>query len=745
MRAAILEINGQLVDLPASRKGVFRFQNLVAALQELETRTGEYAWPLTLPRSRRNDAVFNQKGHAVALDKFFGAYVFRLRIEGQEWRGAFRLTSFKNGYAGALVMDGFGWALALGDKKIPDLTSLAPIAYDGSQLESILAKSCDETDVQFPLLSFGNFFAPPQLAAQPDGSSKEVPAPASSLIDYPLSVDDYYPSVYYVNLVRAILREAGYYAQGPVLADADIRTWCVTAAGGNADAWPWGALLPARAGNGSAGSGAYSYFDGGPTAGGDRYTNTAAGFDEGASAGNIDGLDLGGEVFFLPVPVPVIASGGTRALDGPQAAYTAPRTGSYTFAFSVALTGGHQRITTDRLPTPNMRAAFALVRLGLVVRRGGEGYPGAVVGGAPPDPLRLPVFAELASSFDASGNVVPGSHTGTATVFLEAGDMAQLCLIARRQLRDLPTADVLLTRREFVVQFGAASFGCSAYADNEGRSVTQLNPAAMLPPLSQKEVLRDFLVRTNALLVTDAERGTATLEFRAGHTRSQGLAVDLTAFVDPAAYEPLPVLGTAETLVFAPADAGGDGLLAANADQVRIELGSAAAVPGTLKQVSGVFAATALRAYRQPAPFSSPIQLPTAASADTLRVARSETQWDVAGTAPRVLRYLGVSPAGVTIPFQERAVRFGRADYAGSLAWSGEGGAVARRYAAAAEQARRGHRLRVPVLLTPARYRELAPGRRVWLGAAEYTVESITNWDACDESSPALLELLRVV
>ena len=752
MRTAYLDINDKPVDLPASLKGVFRLQNLVAALQELETRTGEYAWPLTLPFSRRNDAVFGQIRHAAALDKFAGAYTFRLRVGGQQWAGVWRLLSLKNGYQGQLIMDGFGWALALGQKKLTDLTTLPAVEYDGTQLESILAKTCDETDVQFPLMSFGNFFSPPRQQVQSDGSTADAPSSAAPIIDYPLSVDDYYPAVYEVNLVRAILREAGYFAQGPVLDEPDVRTWCVTAAGGDSTKWPWGALLPATS-NGTAatpGQNQFSYFASGP---GDGYTNTAVGFQNPAGVGNINGYDLSAEVCFLPVPAPTISRGGTRALNGSTSAYTAPRPGTYDFAWSAQLISGHRTVNyRTAIPfLPDVLLRFLRVELALVVRRSGADFDAAgLFDSGSVDSAIIPAHNSMANSFAGSiGSqmaVIPGTFSNSASVYLDAGDVAQLCVVMPRRFFDITEGEAIY-QSEFNIGFGAVSFACTHYADDNGVSETKLSPVAMLPPLSQQDVLRDFLVRNNALLTTDPERGTATIDFREGHRTAQGPPVDLTGLLNPDDYEPLPVMGSAESMVFEPADAGDDAFVAPapgfeGADVVTIPLASAAAVPGTTKRVTGTFAATAQRLYSLP---GSQAEIPTAANTDALKTPRSETSWDVGGTAPRVVRYLGQSAAGVLLPFQQRSVRFGLAEYGGPLAWGGDTGAVAVRYAESMAQARRGHRLRVPALLTPSRYRELSPGRRVWAGVAEYTVESITGFDCCDEASAAQLELLRVV
>ena len=198
MRALSLFLFGLKADLPSTLKGLVRLTQARAALADLSARFGEFSFPLTLPATRDNARIFGVGGlHPLGLDKFRRVdYPFELRCGGEILFGTFRLTSMRNGYTGNLIGAGSGWAVGIGEKKLPDL-QLAPIAYDGSQLEAILALDCDTSDVQFPLLSFGNYFAPPQLATQPDGSQEEQSLPAQALIGHPLSADDYAPSVYY--------------------------------------------------------------------------------------------------------------------------------------------------------------------------------------------------------------------------------------------------------------------------------------------------------------------------------------------------------------------------------------------------------------------------------------------------------------------------------------------------------------------------------------------------------------------
>jgi hypothetical protein len=577
-----LEINDLLADLPANQRGLIRLNKSLAAIADIETRRGEYSWPLTLPATRNNARIFGLKLHPQTLDKFSGEYRFRLRSGGQQWQGIFKLTALTpNGYTGVLITDTLGWATGLGDKPLTALETLRAIPYDGSQLEAVLGRNCDETDLQFPLVAYGNFFAPPTL----DEDGQEVPASASQEIEHPLSVDDYAPSVYYLNVLRAVLREAGYYAAGAILNDPEIRRWVITSAGSEGDFWPWGGLIPAyRASAGSQEQ--FMYYDLGPDGG---YSNTAAGFDA-----------VNDVAYFMPATpvVPLVNGqpkpGGTRAMNPTKPEFIAPRDGSYSFRYFVTVSAAFQNV--DAFPFSAYFAGFAPVALALMVFRQGEGYEGADDGLCTgltgnftgPRPHMLSI---LRLDNPGSFTLQTGSFTANVpNVYLEAGDTVRLLIFTRRRRASaggIPT----YTRREFRFTTSVVEFACTAH---DGPLL--LNPAAVLPPIKQKDLLKDFLLRTNTVPVTDIERRTVHFLSRAEHAAAQGEPLDLDPLADPKTAEYSPVLGGVGRIVFQPA-ATDDAAAPAGTDAVTVALPGRPTTDGE-KTISSPFAATGTVVFR---------------------------------------------------------------------------------------------------------------------------------------------------
>jgi len=741
MRPLDLKINGQPADLPASLKGLVKLQQARTLLADLSARWGVGALSITLPPSRINQNIFGvDKLHPQGRNKFgfYTDFAAEVRSGGEIFAGTFRLTSLKNGYTGTFIGDTRSWALLLGDSKLTDL-QFPLVDYDGSQLEATLALDCDSTDLQFPLVAYGNFFAPPQTRTLPDGTTQEVPAPPSASLTYPVAVDDYPPSVYYVNVLRQIFASIGWQLRGREL-DSDFwRSIVIASAGADVGAaWNWGRLLQAKATD--VGAQVFSYYQSGP---GNGYTNTAAGFY--ALPG--DGPELSGDIFFLPplLRTPVLLP--TRALDLASSTYTAPRAGVYDFTWSARLTGGHNYFAGPNIDNHDyfVQELLRPVGLGLVLRRGGQGFEGGEGGLLRGDPNQGPLnYApgqdrvltphRLDTPGSGLGTLTLGPYGGQASgVYLEAGDSVTLAVFARRAVFDGQNK-LLAFRSQGVYQFAGVSLACTRYVDNDGVSKMQLQPAEFLPPLSCQQVLSDFLLRTDAFLVPDGPRRIATLYSRAELSLAGGPPLDLSDLCDPAQVEYLPAAGAGVgSIVFAPAALAEDPIIAEGADIVTAPIG-----PGEASQaINSLFAVAGFRTYY---PRTRAVSLPCLSTKDVLAQNCSETKWAPESQAPRLLRYLGPS-ADKPIPFNLRAIPVGQSEWAGSLAWDGAVGAVFSYYQHTLRRCTAGHLARFNAPLTPAQFAGLRPGRRVELWGAPYTIESIDQWDSADEAALATLTL----
>jgi hypothetical protein len=748
-----LTLRGKPVDLPANPRNLVRLTQARAGLSDLTARIGEYSWPLTLPATRHNAGVFGPaRLHPLGLGKF-GAdtdFDFVLTCGGEVFTGIFRLASLKDGYTGQLRMDGFSWAELLGERLLTDL-QFRPIPYDGSQLESIQLLNCDTSDVQAPLIAWGNFFHPPVTKTFLDGSTEEESLPASNLLAYPLAVDDYPLCVYARNVLRQMFADFGYSLQGRLLDTDEARETLVTPAGYIREtAWPWGALMLDSASVTAPPARSYIYYNTGP---GDRYTNNAVGFDD-------QGLPTApdfkqGQVFFLPVPMTLDLTSPTRYIEGDKSRFTAPLAGTYTFQWSATLNGGYQTIIHDTSATGIYTKELTVFRrtgLGVVVLRGGafEAVDGGWLSGDGPvdtDVLPPDSYRDIYSS-SSSNRLAYGNYSGTLTVFLEAGDVVQFCTFAKRKMQSNPD-DISLLRGTFIVEFSAATFACTHYEDNDGVSETQLYPARFLPQIKATDFLKDWLTRRDAVIVGNHAQRIATIMTRAELITAAGQPLDLTNRCNPSSMEALPTFGSGVgSVVFSPADVSDPlfpvpkGQKSTN-DVVRVVVGT-----GTGEQAVGsLFAPVGFRIYKVQqgvGPFyrQESVSLPTIAAEDGLKTPLADVANDVGGMEPRLLRWVGPH-ATQKVLFQNRAVPVGVATWGGTLAWAGIGGAVATYYRATLGRGLNGHLVKIGMSLTPQLYRQLTLGRAVIIEGVDYTAEDVAGFDPADPATLTQVTLAR--
>lgn len=250
-------------------------------------------------------------------------------------------------------------------------------------------------------------------------------------------------------MLKRILTDIGWHLQGRILDTEEWRQVLLTPVGADLEkAWPWGKLLPGTAS--STGSRSMSYYNAGPAPG---YTT--------------------------------------------KSRFTAPRQGTYTFDWAATISTAGQSFQFAALLPVADKTQFYRVGLGLSVLRGGSfaGADGGFITG--PGPVDTDVLPSHVRLDNGNTGIPAGSYGGTAiSVYLDAGDVVQLAVFARRLLGDSTPAH----RAKFIVNFSSAALTCTNYADDAGVSETLLYPARFLPPLKCTDVIRDFLVRVDGVV-----------------------------------------------------------------------------------------------------------------------------------------------------------------------------------------------------------------------------------------------------
>lgn len=231
-----LFLNGAPVDLPTDAADQVRINGAANDVSKLDSRINERSYPLTLPPTRRNDTFFKAaRAHLTPSKWGLGELPARLIAAGADVLDAGAVCRLQGagpqGYEVLLYSAGVPLGEALAAKNLRDL-SLATRAYTGvSDLEALIAGDSETEILAAPLISYGNFFAPPMLSTPP-----------LNYIDSPLLLDDYVLSAWCAPVLRAIFAEAGYRIEGAPLQDPRWLKALMPYTSADAFPWNWGLL-----------------------------------------------------------------------------------------------------------------------------------------------------------------------------------------------------------------------------------------------------------------------------------------------------------------------------------------------------------------------------------------------------------------------------------------------------------------------------------------------------------------------
>jgi hypothetical protein len=232
-----LLLNDVAVHLPANVASSLRLTKTGTDVSSLDQRSGEASYTLELPFTRTNDRVFAHHRDIQTVDKFNAPfpYIARLYVGGQLFfRGVWQLTSIRGAYIGKLVSDEVDVFAAIGSKTLQDL-KFAPFPYTGQHgYLDRLRLSMAETDLQFPLVAYGNYYY-----------EEATSDTASNYLGDGLEVDEVMPAVSFLRTLRQIFADVGWRITGAPLQSEEVRQWCLPHVGEEYK-WNSGELLKCR-------------------------------------------------------------------------------------------------------------------------------------------------------------------------------------------------------------------------------------------------------------------------------------------------------------------------------------------------------------------------------------------------------------------------------------------------------------------------------------------------------------------
>ncbi|TPE44935.1 hypothetical protein [Pontibacter mangrovi] len=690
-----LYINNQLADLPADAARQIRVRKGAADVSELGSRTSDISYTMALPLTRGNERIFGNRSRLHRIDKFrsLSPYSAVLEVSGRTLlRGYFQLTSIKGAYVGRIVSEEVDVFALLEDKSLRDIASFAPFAFEGQHgFEERLALGIDETDAQFPLVAYGNFFREPVVEGQD--------VPASNEYTGAVHPEDYPPAVYLLAVIRKIFADVGWQVAGEPLRD-ELFQETVLPYVGDGFQWNWGTLL--------------------------RYL----GDDTGVSN------PLTQRLYFTQLP------------DGWQPGqFVIIHNASYSTG-ELGDPGGHTLYW--KLSPQEVLNPFRYFQVGDFRARKGAGYRvvvtttlGEYAADYQPDSVLLSVIARKPGQGMEAGRVLaqadvlnsgpyPGSAVGTFTldtgvpVYVDEEDLLSVCISVATSRNAYNWGDFQVTHTDTRIEI----------LPEELVGPTHIDLAANLPDLGQLDMVRLFVTMGNLRFDTDAEKRTVTFYYHDRYELPADFAVELTGLANPEDAEYLPALPY-RSIAFTYADDTADAVLQAVkgfADKLHDSRNLNLEGEKTMELP---VAPVAMRRYA--AAGGAEKVLPCMASQDQLATPLNQVQWAY-GYLPRLLRYQGPSQAGDVISYGGVPMRYGLASFEG-LDFEA---LYQRFYSNYITEVTRGHLVKLRFMLSPELYRRLSPARPVLFHGILYRFNKADGFQVSGESATEL-ELLHIV
>jgi hypothetical protein len=227
---------------------------------------GDFTRELTLPRTRVNDKLFSYIADLQQRDGFknFNALPAKIIVDGNILiSGNITIVSIDSkGYKAKLIGNNVSWATAIDKLSIRDL-SMRTVRFSGIHTSAIApypnqvantvgfwqiwnTQEGGAYDVQFPLVSYGNFPCPSTATAPFNPNAKAILEQYQffNASNYPLPWSRLYPCAYLRPVIRAIFENQGYTIGGDFFSNNRLKNLLIpyTNSDEASPRWNWGIM-----------------------------------------------------------------------------------------------------------------------------------------------------------------------------------------------------------------------------------------------------------------------------------------------------------------------------------------------------------------------------------------------------------------------------------------------------------------------------------------------------------------------
>lgn len=217
-----LFVNGHKLDLESQKSLNLRFQNVLYDPEKISSTQAEYSFEFELPSTPNNDKIFDYANNLSKTNKFHSRWNAEVYADGAIiFEGTLTLNSFKNKMYNCNLVSVKVYSLEeiFGDAVLTDIPWEVPFDGAGASGYSIdYYNSQLETDVVFPLVSYGAFQKSPTISGGTTYTSK------FDLDKYNRwYVESFYPSLSMLATIKKAFEYKNYVVAGDAFQDVFLK------------------------------------------------------------------------------------------------------------------------------------------------------------------------------------------------------------------------------------------------------------------------------------------------------------------------------------------------------------------------------------------------------------------------------------------------------------------------------------------------------------------------------------------
>lgn len=788
-----LTINGYVADIGDVSTFNSKFNRVVTDMQNISESNGDFSLTLRLPKSDRNNIIFDHSQRMETIDKFVRDENYDARVEtygnnASDW--LIKLQAITDDfYEIVMIGKNISWASLIEQKTLPELTNYDStpwtfpfIGASGNTVQYSHAwhvenDNYDTSDVAFPLIPRGHFYSPIT------GNTN-----VNYFYNNSLTISDIPPAPFELKIVKKIFEGIGWTVDGDVFTNTEHQKVVLPFTSGDYYQWNTNYLYNSESFGTIQKAGNYGSFP-------PIFTSPYQAFDDvhiknylSSSASNprivIKNLD---QIFLVRDPINCLSEYSFTRPDttvGQASNYKVPVDGKINIDIDISF--NEDEFNYENQTTSNYNVAYPIFnnpRSGFFlyihtddvttksIYEDIADYMFNTSSSASLSQTNIIYYFDCyqtaiyqtPTSFQPYNNNADISATwtiGATNSFLQIGLTGGSVHVEIRDLyvdndMDLRLAWVQpgISNQNFDSQVNITSTRWKFFGDT-GDTTNGINISKSLPQVSQLDFIRSWVAKSKLFMTYSNDDKAIRFDTFDNFYLPQDFAYDITSKVDPNYGEPsTKPMNLPTNMYFKYSNDGGDVLVAQDMDYANLQISSNNIYTQGDQTISLLYSSTRLRNYTF-IPSAVTVNLPMIATEQDTSIGNlTEVSWNFNATVPRILKtddYLTDLTGGTVYMmvdgYLEKILlsrfdddRPGRL----SLKWDGNNGLYRYYYDRYLNQIEQSHILSVNTNINAYDFNRLQPNVPVKFMGQHYFLNKIQGFDPNNNAAVAKIELIK--